>query len=65
MRALPDAASKIDVNTLAEQGRRAGGQPCSRENSRDDAVRLLDARPESGWENMKRSASAGAGLPRS
>lgn len=38
-------------------GRRAGGHVPGK-LTRDDAVRLLDSRPESGWENMEAFSKA-------
>ena len=56
--ALPDAASKVDVNTLQPEQAAVLAAMFPGKLTRDDAVRLLDARPESGWENMEAFSKA-------
>lgn len=62
--ALPDAASKVDVNTLQPEQAAVLAAMFPGKLTRDDAVRLLDARPESGLGKYGSvQQSAGAGLP--
>lgn len=56
--ALPDAASKVDVNTLQPEQAAVLAAMFPGKLTRDDAVRLLDSRPESGWENMEAFSKA-------
>lgn len=56
--ALPDAASKVDVNTLQPEQAAVLAAMFPGKLTQDDAVRLLDSRPESGWENMEAFSKA-------
>ncbi|EMJ6428101.1 type II secretion system minor pseudopilin GspK [Enterobacter hormaechei] len=56
--ALPDAASKVDVNTLQPEQAAVLAAMFPGKLTPDDAVRLLDSRPESGWENMEAFSKA-------
>lgn len=58
MCALPDAASKVDVNTLQPEQAAVLAAMFPGKLTRDDAVRLLDSRPESGWENLEAFSKA-------
>ena len=58
MCALPDAASKVDVNTLQPEQAAVLAAMFPGKLTPDDAVRLLDSRPESGWENMEAFSKA-------
>ncbi|MBE0127666.1 type II secretion system minor pseudopilin GspK [Citrobacter amalonaticus] len=51
--ALPDSASKVDVNTLRPEQAVILAALFPGKLTEDDAVRLLASRPETGWENME------------
>jgi len=51
--ALPDTASKVDVNTLKPEQAALLAALFPGKLTEDDAVRLIDARPEGGWEDME------------
>ncbi|WP_236278404.1 type II secretion system minor pseudopilin GspK [Enterobacter bugandensis] len=51
--ALPDSASKVDVNTLKPEQAALLAALFPGKLTEDDAVRLIDSRPETGWENME------------
>ena len=51
--ALPDTASKVDVNTLRPEQAVILAALFPGKLTEDDAVRLLASRPETGWENME------------
>ncbi len=51
--ALPDAATKVDVNTIKPEQAVVLAALFPGKLTRDDAVRLIDARPEKGWENVE------------
>ncbi|MCK7451473.1 type II secretion system minor pseudopilin GspK [Enterobacter chengduensis] len=51
--ALPDSASKVDVNTLKPDRAALLAALFPGKMNEDDAVRLIESRPESGWENME------------
>lgn len=51
--ALPDTASKVDVNTLLPEQAVILAALFPGKLTEDDAVRLLASRPETGWENME------------
>lgn len=50
--ALPDSASKIDVNTLKPEQAALLAALFPGKMNEDDAVRLIGLRPETGWETM-------------
>lgn len=51
--ALPDAATKVDVNTIKPEQAVVLAALFPGKLTADDAVRLIDARPEKGWENVE------------
>lgn len=51
--ALPDAASKVDVNTLKPEQAALLAALFPGKLNEDDAVRLIESRPETGWESME------------
>ncbi|HGU9817386.1 TPA: type II secretion system minor pseudopilin GspK [Enterobacter chuandaensis] len=51
--ALPDSASKVDVNTLKPEQAALVAALFPGKITEDDALRLIDSRPETGWENME------------
>ncbi|EQA1664093.1 TPA: type II secretion system minor pseudopilin GspK [Enterobacter bugandensis] len=56
--ALPDSASKVDVNTLKPEQAALLAALFPGKLTEDDAVRLIDSRPETGWENMETFSKA-------
>jgi general secretion pathway protein K len=50
--ALPDAASKVDVNTLPPDRAAVLAALFPGKLTDDDAARVINARPEAGWESM-------------
>ncbi|MED5643876.1 type II secretion system minor pseudopilin GspK [Enterobacter bugandensis] len=56
--ALPDSASKVDVNTLKPEQAALLAALFPGKLMEDDAVRLIDSRPETGWENMETFSKA-------
>ncbi|MCX5573314.1 type II secretion system minor pseudopilin GspK [Enterobacter sp. E-TC7] len=56
--ALPDSASKVDVNTLEPEQAALLAALFPGKLTEDDAVRLIDSRPETGWENMETFSKA-------
>ncbi|MCU6161047.1 type II secretion system minor pseudopilin GspK [Enterobacter bugandensis] len=56
--ALPDSASKVDVNTLKPEQAALLASLFPGKLTEDDAVRLIDSRPETGWENMETFSKA-------
>ncbi|NIH42798.1 type II secretion system minor pseudopilin GspK [Enterobacter asburiae] len=56
--ALPDSASKVDVNTLKPEQAALLAALFPGKLTVDDAVRLIDSRPETGWENMETFSKA-------
>ncbi|HGH4635283.1 TPA: type II secretion system minor pseudopilin GspK [Enterobacter bugandensis] len=56
--ALPDFASKVDVNTLKPEQAALLAALFPGKLTEDDAVRLIDSRPETGWENMETFSKA-------
>lgn len=56
--ALPDTASKVDVNTLKPEQSALLAALFPGKLTEDDAVRLIDSRPETGWENMETFSKA-------
>ncbi|MBZ0059309.1 MULTISPECIES: type II secretion system minor pseudopilin GspK [unclassified Leclercia] len=56
--ALPDASSKINVNTLKPEQAKLLAALFAGKLTEDDATRLLAARPEAGWENMEAFSKA-------
>ncbi|MGM8790841.1 type II secretion system minor pseudopilin GspK [Enterobacter chuandaensis] len=56
--ALPDSASKVDVNTLKPEQAALLAALFPGKLTEDDAVRLIDSRPEAGWENMETFSKA-------
>jgi len=50
--ALPDPASKVDVNTLKPEQAGVLAAMFPGKLTEDDARRLIDARPEAGWESL-------------
>ncbi|HDV8498612.1 TPA: type II secretion system minor pseudopilin GspK [Enterobacter bugandensis] len=56
--ALPDSASKVDVNTLKPEQAPLLAALFPGKLTEDDAVRLIDSRPETGWENMETFSKA-------
>jgi general secretion pathway protein K len=51
--ALPDSASKVDVNTLKPEQAALLAALFPGKLSEDDALRLIESRPENGWESME------------
>ncbi|HDR2161914.1 TPA: type II secretion system minor pseudopilin GspK [Enterobacter cancerogenus] len=51
--ALPDAASKIDVNTIKPEQAGVLAAIFPGKLTEDDAKRLIDSRPEAGWESLE------------
>ena len=51
--ALPDTASKVDVNTLTEEQAPLLAALFIGSLSEDEAARLIASRPEEGWESME------------
>ncbi|MCU6209350.1 type II secretion system protein GspK, partial [Enterobacter cloacae] len=51
--ALPDSASKVDVNTLTPEQAPLLAALFPGKLTADDAVRLIASRPETGWESME------------
>ncbi|WJW96061.1 type II secretion system minor pseudopilin GspK [Enterobacter pseudoroggenkampii] len=56
--ALPDAASKVDVNTLKPEQAALLAALFPGKLNEDDAVRLIESRPETGWESMETFSKA-------
>jgi len=56
--ALPDASSKINVNTLKPEQAQLLAALFAGKLTEDDAARLLAARPEAGWENVEAFSKA-------
>jgi len=56
--ALPDSASKVDVNTLKPEQAAILAAMFPGKLTADDAARLIEARPEGGWENMETFSKA-------
>lgn len=56
--ALPDSASKVDVNTLKPEQAPLLAAMFPGKMTSDDAVRLIDSRPETGWESMETFSKA-------
>ncbi|EOF9300416.1 type II secretion system minor pseudopilin GspK [Enterobacter bugandensis] len=56
--ALPESASKVDVNTLKPEQAALLAALFPGKLTEDDAVRLIDSRPETGWENMETFSKA-------
>lgn len=56
--ALPDTASKVDVNTLKPEQAALLAAMFPGKITQDDAVRLIESRPETGWENMETFSNA-------
>ncbi|MFZ5257223.1 type II secretion system minor pseudopilin GspK [Enterobacter bugandensis] len=56
--ALPDSASKVNVNTLKPEQAALLAALFPGKLTEDDAVRLIDSRPETGWENMETFSKA-------
>ncbi|EWG68810.1 MULTISPECIES: type II secretion system minor pseudopilin GspK [unclassified Enterobacter] len=56
--ALPDAASKVDVNTLKPEQAALLAAVFPGKLNEDDAVRLIESRPETGWESMETFSKA-------
>ncbi|MBX8460523.1 type II secretion system minor pseudopilin GspK [Enterobacter sp. RIT637] len=56
--ALPDSASKVDVNTLKPEQAALLAALFPGKLNEDDAVRLIESRPETGWENMETFSKA-------
>jgi general secretion pathway protein K len=56
--ALPDSASKVDVNTLKPEQASLLAAMFPGKITADDAARLIDSRPETGWENMETFSKA-------
>ncbi|EMW6578714.1 MULTISPECIES: type II secretion system minor pseudopilin GspK [Enterobacter] len=56
--ALPNSASKVDVNTLKPEQAALLAALFPGKLTEDDAVRLIDSRPETGWENMETFSKA-------
>lgn len=56
--ALPDSASKVDVNTLKPEQAALLAALFPGKLTEDDAVRLIDSRPETGWENLETFSKA-------
>jgi len=51
--ALPDSASKVDVNTLKPEQAALLAALFPGKLNEDDALRLIESRPENGWESME------------
>lgn len=56
--ALPDSVSKVDVNTLKPEQAALLAALFPGKLTEDDAVRLIDSRPETGWEDMETFSKA-------
>lgn len=56
--ALPDSASKVDVNTLKPAQAALLAAMFPGKMTEDDALRLIESRPETGWENMEAFSKA-------
>lgn len=56
--ALPDSASKVDVNTLSPEQAAVLAALFPGKLTEDDAVRMIEARPETGWENREAFSKA-------
>ena len=56
--ALPDSASKVDVNTLKPVQAALLAAMFPGKMNEDDALRLIESRPETGWENMEAFSKA-------
>lgn len=56
--ALPDSASRVDVNTLKPEQAALLAALFPGKLTEDDALRLIESRPESGWENMETFSKA-------
>lgn len=56
--ALPDSASKVDVNTLKPVQAALLAAMFPGKLNEDDALRLIESRPETGWENMEAFSKA-------
>ncbi|UWX94692.1 type II secretion system minor pseudopilin GspK [Enterobacter mori] len=56
--ALPDSASKVDVNTLKPEQAALLAALFPGKLNEDDAVRLIESRPETGWENWETFSKA-------
>lgn len=51
--ALPDTASKVNVNTLKPEQAAVLAALFPGKMTKEDALRLLDVRPDAGWESME------------
>lgn len=56
--ALPDTASRVDVNTLQPEQAALLAALFPGKLSEDDALRLIESRPENGWENLETFSKA-------
>jgi general secretion pathway protein K len=56
--ALPDSASKVDVNTLKPEQAALLAALFPGKLTEDDALRLIESRPETGWESMETFSKA-------
>ena len=56
--ALPDTASKVDVNTLKPEQAALLAALFPGKLNEDDAARLIESRPETGWESMETFSKA-------
>ncbi|MBS3047744.1 type II secretion system minor pseudopilin GspK [Enterobacter mori] len=56
--ALPDSASKVDVNTLKPEQAALLAALFPGKLNEDDAARLIELRPETGWENRETFSKA-------
>lgn len=56
--ALPDSASKVDVNTLKPEQAALLAALFPGKLNEDDAARLIESRPETGWENRETFSKA-------
>jgi general secretion pathway protein K len=56
--ALPEMATKVDVNTLKPEKAAVLAALFPGKLTEDDAARLLDARPEGGWESVEAFSKA-------
>ena len=56
--ALPDSASKVDVNTLKPEQAALLAALFPGKLTEDDAARLIESRPETGWENRETFSKA-------
>lgn len=56
--ALPETASKVDVNTLKPEQAILLAAMFPGKITKEDAARLIDSRPDGGWENMEAFSKA-------